>query len=138
LIQLAFIVAGQGHVELAQAHMHDAQEFLEQAGVPQAEARSLNGLGDLYKLLKDYARAEKYYRHALALNQAGGDRYGEAVSLNNLASLLLEMGDSASAGMYCRQALEINRLLGHRQGETACLENLEKIEELTAASARQG
>jgi predicted ATPase len=138
LIQLAYIVAGQGHVELAQAHMHDAQEFLEQAGVPQAEARSLNGLGDLYKLLKDYARAEKYYRHALALNQAGGDRYGEAVSLNNLASLLLEMGDSASAGMYCRQALEINRLLGHRQGETACLENLEKIEELTAASARQG
>ncbi|GIK38746.1 MAG: hypothetical protein BroJett011_25790 [Chloroflexota bacterium] len=137
LIQLAYIVAGQGHVELAQAHMHDAQEFLEQAGVPQAEARSLNGLGDIYKLLKDYARAEKYYRQALDLNQASGDRYGEAVSLNNLADLLLEMGDATSAGIYCRQALEINRLIDHRQGEKACLENLTKIQEPIAANTRQ-
>jgi predicted ATPase len=138
LIQLAYISAGQGHVELAQAHMHDAQEFLEQAGVPQAQARSLNGLGDIYRLLKDHAQAEKYYRQALALTQTSGDRPGEATSLNNLGSLLLEMGDSASAAAYCRQALEISRLIGQRQIETTCLKNLEKIEEPLAKTLQQG
>jgi predicted ATPase len=128
LLQLAYISAGAGHFELARAHMHDAQDFLEQAGIPQAEARSLNGLGDLYQQLKDYSQAEKYYRQALALNQASGDRLGEATSLNNLAGLLLILGDPGSAAAYCRQALEINRLIGNRCGEVLCLENLEKIQ----------
>jgi predicted ATPase len=124
LIQLAYISASQGHLELARAHMHDAQEFLEKAGAPQAEARSLNGLGDIYKQLKDYPQAEKYYRQALALNQSSGDRLGEATSMNNLGGLLLSQGDPAARG-YCLQALEINRLVGNRSGEALCLENLE-------------
>jgi predicted ATPase len=129
LIQLAYIAASQGHVELAQAHMHDAQEFLEQTSLPQVEAQSLNGLGDIYKLLQEYAPAEKYYRQALALSQASGDRYGESITLYNLGSLLMERGDLASAAEYWGLALEIDRLIGHRRGEAACLENLEKIKE---------
>lgn len=134
LLQLAYISANQGHFELARAHMHDAQDFLEQAGLPQAEARSLNGLGDIYRLLKDYPQAELYYRQALALNQTSGDRLGEATSLNNLGGLLLERGDDpTSAEVYCRQALEINRLIGNRCGEALCLENLARVEEQRVA-----
>jgi predicted ATPase len=138
LIQLAYISASQGHVELAQAHMHDAQEFLEQAGVPQAEARSLNGLGDIYGLLKDYPQAEKFYRQALVLTQISGDRLGEVMSLNNLGSLLAETGDPTNAVAYCRQALEISRLIGQPQIEAACLKNLEKIGEPFAKTIQQG
>jgi predicted ATPase len=129
LIQLAYISIGQGHLELARAHMHDAQDFLEVAGALQVQARSLNGRGDIYRLLQNYSRAEQCYLQALDLNLSGGDRAGEATSLHNLGALHLEQGDPASAEPYFCQALEIYRLIGHRCGEVLCLENLEKIQE---------
>ncbi len=129
LLHLAYVFAGQGQPDLARAHMHDAQDILERDGNPQLEAKVLNGLGDIYKLLDDYTKAENYYQQALALNRSSGNRYGEAVSLSNLGSLLLQQGDPASAKAYCQQALEINRLIGHRSGEMLCLENLEKASE---------
>ncbi|MBE7468858.1 MAG: hypothetical protein DPW09_07415 [Anaerolineae bacterium] len=132
LIQLAYISAEQGHLELSQAHGHDAREFLEGASAPQAEARSLNCLGDIYRITKDYPQAEKYYRQALALSQSSDDRLGEATSLANLGSLLLETGDFAAAAGHCRQALELSRLIGQPQIERACLKNLGRIDESSA------
>lgn len=130
LIQLAYISAEQGHIELALAHGHDAQDFLNGAGTPQAEARSLNCLGDIYRITKDYPQAEKYYRQALVLNQTSGDRSGEAVSLAGLGSLLLEMGNFADAAGCSRQALELSRLISQRSIELACSKNLARIDEL--------
>jgi anti-anti-sigma factor len=123
-LHLAHISASQGHLEMARAHIYDAQEILGNAGNSQFKAKTLNGLGDMYKLLKDYAQAEIYYQQALELNRANSFRYGEAVSLSSLGSLSLKVGDPAQALAYCRQALHINRLTGHRRGEAQCLYHL--------------
>lgn len=124
LLHLAHISASQGQLEMARAHMHDAQEILNQGGNPLAKAKTLNGLGDTYKLLHDYPEAENYYQQSLSLNRSIGNRYGEAVSLNSLGGVYLELKDYPKTLAHCQQALEINRLTGHRRGAAHCLENL--------------
>lgn len=124
LLHLAHISASQGQLEMARAHMHDAQEILSQGGNPSAKAKTLNGLGDTYKLLQDFTEAENYYQQSLTLNRSIGNRYGEAVSLNSLGSICLALADYSKALIYCQQSLEINRLIGHRRGAVLCLENL--------------
>jgi predicted ATPase len=124
LFHLAHISASQGHMEMASAHMHDAQEILGGNGNPQVKAKTLNGLGDMYKLLQDYPQAESYYQQALELNRSVGNRYGEAACLSSLGNLCLERKEYAGALSYCQQAVQINRLIGHRRGEAVCLHSL--------------
>jgi anti-anti-sigma factor len=124
LVQLAHVATNQGNFEAAREHLAAAQKTFVNKADQQGEARCINGLGTIYRHLNDYAQAEDYYQHALAMNQAIGHWPGQAACLSNLGMLYLKIGDYAGARASCQQALEINRFIGHRRGETICLHQL--------------
>ncbi len=124
LIELGYIVAGQGQLETAGEHLHAAQKILKETGRRDSEAQSLNGLGAVYRHLNDYAQAENYCQQALAMSQSIGNWHGQVACLNNLAALSLATGHYTGAISYCRQALEIDWLIGDRQAEAICLNHL--------------
>jgi CHAT domain-containing protein len=84
-------------------------------------ATGLNVVGLLYHKLKDYAKAEPYYRQALETRKKilGDEHPDTATSLGNLAVLYKEKGDDVQAEPLYLQAVEIEmRLLGKRHNLT--------------------
>lgn len=86
-----------------------------------AEWQSLIDLGFLWAS-RDYSRTEGYYRQALELAQASGERRLVAHSLNRIGNWRLNMEHPHEARTYHEQALEIFRDLNERQGVAASLD----------------
>jgi tetratricopeptide (TPR) repeat protein len=85
-------------------------------------ARSLNNLGELYRAMGDYAKAEPLYRQALQIYQKvfGLENPMTVTILNNLAELYRVMGDYPKAEPLDQQALQIrNKMLGSEHPDTA-------------------
>jgi CHAT domain-containing protein len=81
-------------------------------------AGSLNNLGALLEARGDHARAEPFYREALAMYRALYPRAkfpaghpDLATSLHNLGALLEARGDHARAEPFCREALGMSQRL---------------------------
>jgi tetratricopeptide (TPR) repeat protein len=127
LIQLAQIALHQGQCGQAGQHLQMAQKNLAETGDRRVEARSLNGLGTVYKLLNDYPQSIEYYQQALAMNQLTGNRSGQAACLSDLGDVSLKQGDYANAKSYQQQGLTICQLIGNRRGEAICLNRLSSI-----------
>jgi CHAT domain-containing protein/Tfp pilus assembly protein PilF len=74
-------------------------------------AESLNDVALYYHTTGDFARAEQFYREALAvLNKTlGADHPHHAGTLNSLAALYVEIGDFARAEPILREALAIKK-----------------------------
>ncbi|QUH03314.1 tetratricopeptide repeat protein [Saccharopolyspora erythraea] len=93
-------------------------------GDPEAESRSLHGLGNIAQQLRELDTALAHYKQALEIRVAVGDRRGEAVTLNNMGAVHRHLGRPDEALRLCTEALEIHRELGHRLGEATTLKNL--------------
>jgi tetratricopeptide (TPR) repeat protein len=125
-------------VELCQAGRFNqavpiAQEFLElcekRFGPDHPEtADALYNLGDLYRSLRDYVRAEPLLKRALEIDEKalGPDHPDTASALNNLGELYRDAGDYAKAEPLLTCALEIDeKALGPDHPDTAsALNNL--------------
>jgi CHAT domain-containing protein len=74
-------------------------------------AMSFNNLGNLYKSLGDYEKAEKYYLQSLEIRQKiySEDHPDIATSFNNLGLLYSDLGDYEKAEKYYLQSLEIRQ-----------------------------
>jgi CHAT domain-containing protein/predicted negative regulator of RcsB-dependent stress response len=84
-------------------------------------AINLNLTGDVYARLGDAGQAFNYYRQALPLSQAAGDRIGEASTLQNIGIVDRIMGNPRQALEYFDRALSIARASGRRELEATTL-----------------
>jgi CHAT domain-containing protein/Tfp pilus assembly protein PilF len=96
-------------------------------------ARSLDLLAELYRAMRDYAKAEPLFQRALKIRETalGPEDLVTAMSLNSLALLYLDMGDYAKAEPLFQRSLKIcEKARGPEHPDTASsLNNLAVVYE---------
>ena len=132
LTQLGWVARKQNQLSNAQGFYERAiavLEHLKTSDVRSAHAYSdaLNGLGTLFRQLRRYVDAERYYQTALELSRREQNRREEARSLNNLGANCYYQRELEKARIYFTQSLYARRSIGDRAGEGACLANLAAI-----------
>lgn len=80
------------------------------------QAKSLNGLGNIYLSLGNYERADSALRKALVVEQRLGSMVGVAINYANLGSLFEHRGEIDSAWVYYRYSMEANQKAGSTLG----------------------
>jgi serine/threonine protein kinase/Tfp pilus assembly protein PilF len=97
---------------------------------PDVEAELCNTIGEVYRALGQYGKAEEMHRGARAIQgKAPGKRSDIATSLHDLALVLKDQGKLAEAEALLRQALSIRRkLLGNEHKDVAlCMNSLAHV-----------
>ena len=98
---------------------HHTQQALEL----RAASHNLSGLANCYNTLAmiatdqgDWAKADDYYRRALAAYERIGDSWYISLVRNNLGELLMNQGELEEAEESLRKALELKQAIGDQQG----------------------
>lgn len=81
---------------------------------------SLNGLGNIYLTLRNYARADSAFRMALAGERLLKSDVGQAINCANLGSIYRSRGLSDSAWVYFRKSMEFNQRAKNTLGISLC------------------
>lgn len=81
---------------------------------------SLNGLGNIYLTLRNYARADSAFRMALAGERQLKSDVGQAINYANLGSIYRSRGLSDSAWVYFRKSMEFNQRAKNTLGFSLC------------------
>jgi len=81
---------------------------------------SLNGLGNIYLTLRNYARADSAFRMALAGERLLKSDVGQAINYANLGSIYRSRGLSDSAWVYFRKSMEFNQRAKNTLGISLC------------------
>ena len=84
------------------------------------QAKSLNGLGNIYLTLGNYERADSALRKALVVEQELGSMVGVAINYANLGSIFEHRGEIDSAWLYYRYSMEANQTAGSTLGIALC------------------
>lgn len=84
------------------------------------QAKSLNGLGNIYLTLGNYERADSALRKALVVEQRLGSTVGMAINYANLGSIFEHRGEIDSAWVYYRYSMEANQKAGSTLGIALC------------------
>lgn len=84
------------------------------------QAKSLNGLGNIYLTLGNYERADSALRKALVVEQELGSMVGAAINYANLGSIFEHRGEVDSAWVYYRYSMEANQKAGSTLGIALC------------------
>jgi tetratricopeptide (TPR) repeat protein/CHAT domain-containing protein len=85
-------------------------------------AESYNNLGELYRVIGDYGKAEPLYQTALEISkEVLGEKHADtATNYSNLGSLYQDMGDYGKAEPLYEKALAIRKeVLGEKHPDTA-------------------
>lgn len=80
------------------------------------QARSLNGLGNIYLTLCNYERADSALRKSLLIEEQLGSMVGAAINYANLGSIFEHRGEIDSAWVYYRYSMEANQKAGSTLG----------------------
>jgi tetratricopeptide (TPR) repeat protein len=91
------------------------------------EAVLLSNIGSIYIGLRNYDRAEKYYRQAMKISRSIGYAGGESKALHNLGFIYDEIGNGNRAMAYYQSALRKRRAMLDRRGEAITLNQLALI-----------
>lgn len=96
-----------------------------------SEARTINNIGDIYRLQGDYANALALYEQALDVYVRNHDRNGQANALNSIAIVYDYRGQYAEALDYYQQALALAEQLGRQSLQNSIQFNLGSFPGLT-------
>jgi CHAT domain-containing protein/tetratricopeptide (TPR) repeat protein len=91
------------------------------------EADALKRIGDVYRSLGQFEKAQTSYQSALGINNRLGDRRAENRDLNALCSTSLLLGANQKALKYAERALEISKAVQDQWGEAEALNNLGEV-----------
>ncbi|MEM6256241.1 MAG: tetratricopeptide repeat protein, partial [Cyanobacteria bacterium P01_D01_bin.156] len=94
------------------------------------EAKTLNNIGIVNRLLGNYPEALDYYARSLVVTQEIGDRATEAKTLNNIGIVNRSLGNYAEALDYYAQSLVITQEIGDRDVEAQTLNNIGVVNHL--------
>ena len=81
---------------------------------------SLNGLGNIYLTLGNYARADSALRLALAGERELNSALGQAINYANIGSIFSHREQLDSAWRYYRQSMGLNLQVGNTLGVALC------------------
>lgn len=81
---------------------------------------SLNGLGNIYLTLGNYARADSALRMALEGEKELHSDLGQAINYANLGSIFRHRGMADSAWAYFRKSMELNQRIDNKLGISLC------------------
>jgi tetratricopeptide (TPR) repeat protein len=113
LLGLAQVAVQNSQEEQAVAALERAQLFFDRSGYKWGLAQCLNGLGEIARGRGDLARAEPFYRQALANYRAIGSA-GATIAYVNLGLTLMRRGYYDEAQRQLRQALDTFEGQGRR------------------------
>ena len=81
-------------------------------------------LGTLFQSLRNYNKAQEYYKKALEITLEIDDKGGEALAYGDLGTVFQSLGNYNQAQGYHEKALAIRLEIGDRKGEAAQYGNL--------------
>ena len=91
------------------------------------EGRLHGKLGNVFRSLGEYVKAEEYYEKALAISTEIGDRAGEGTWYGNLGNVFRSLGEYVKAKEYYEKALAISTEIGDRAVEGRLYGNLGNV-----------
>jgi non-specific serine/threonine protein kinase len=137
------IVVMQGHRERIDesqvgAMLEEALRIYESLGDTSGQGNLTWGLGSYHYFTADAATGETWFRRALELHRAAGDRTMEAWSLHMIALSLVGQHKPTEARSVARHALEHFHEAGDISGVTLVLDDLALIEASDGQIERAG
>ncbi len=126
---LAAIAQMRGDVDESVGLHQTNLPYYESVGSLDGRSMTLNGLGNVAYMRKEYAQAQTYYHEAIDLARQVGARAWEANALTNLAIVANETNDLRVSKGYYLQAQAIFRALGNETYVTMIENDLATIEE---------
>ena len=93
------------------------------------EANALSSLGDVHRMLAEYAAARERYEQALPIYRAIGDRLGEANAIYSLGEIARLQQDFTTASTCYHDVLRIYTEIGGRLGQANVLDSLGELAE---------
>ena len=81
---------------------------------------ALNGLGNIYLTLGNYARADSALRLALAGERELNSLLGQAINYANIGSIFRQRGLTDSAFAYFRKSMGLNLQINNQLGISLC------------------
>lgn len=114
-----------GVIDAAQDYHYRALKLSEECADTSFAARkntvtSLNGLGNIYLSLGNYARADSVLRLALEGEKRLNSSLGQAINYANIGSIFSHRGDYDSAWVYYRQSMMLNKKAKSKLGISLC------------------
>lgn len=114
-----------GVLDAAQSYHYMAWKMCERSTNTSFTAKknrvmSLNGLGNIYLSLGNYARADSALRIALAGERELHSNTGQAINYANLGSILEKRGELDSAWAYYRKSMALNMADDNELGIALC------------------
>ncbi|MEO1010708.1 MAG: tetratricopeptide repeat protein, partial [Bacteroidota bacterium] len=88
---------------------------------------SLNGIGSLYKMLKQYNLAIQHFERSLKLEAELGNTLGLALNSQNIGECLEELGQLNKALEHYRMSLSYNKEIDNDMGRVICNSGIAQI-----------
>lgn len=115
---LSVVYSQQQETEKAiEASYRALEVFQQQPNTLRYQAISYNNIGNAYKRMLDYAKAEEAYLQGLVIAREDNDERTQANVLNNLAAINIEQENFKQSLGYAKQALAIFKNVSHKHGE---------------------
>jgi tetratricopeptide (TPR) repeat protein len=115
-IDLAQVVLRQGEPATARALMEEGLASARQLKDAANVAQALNNLGELERVVGDYAAAGARYAESLEIFRKQGNRVDVPRLLHNLGRVALHQGDIGRARALFGESLALFQQLGSRRG----------------------
>jgi len=125
---IALIYEDKGNYQKAVEYFQKAIEIGERYGdYHRVSQRKLN-LGDTYRRMRDYEKAEKYILEGLKGVKKVGDKYLEAVGYKYLGWLYTDKGDKKTAKDYLTRAYNLYKSIGAERDAKEVLSDIRELE----------
>lgn len=121
---LGLVCRQQGKFDKARVAFEFDLALNQQLENRQLEARSLNALGGIEHLQRNFHEAIRYYKQALTIREQIGDRAGVGMSLFNIAQSLGNLGNHSDAEPMLREALRTQQSLNNQWWQAIILNEL--------------
>ncbi len=114
-----------GMLDVAQDYHYRARVLSDEYSDTSYAARknrlvSINGLGNIYLTMGNYARADSAFRLALKGEQQLDSPLGQAINYANLGAIFEDRGQLDSAWVFYRLSMQFNKEAGSKLGEALC------------------
>jgi len=125
---IALIYDRKGEHKKAVEYFQRAIEISERYGYYRGASIVKLNLGDTYRKMKDYEKAEKHILEGLEGVKKVGDKYGEAVAYYYLGWLYIDKGDKKTAKDYFTRAYNLFKSIGAEGNAEEVLSAIRELE----------
>jgi tetratricopeptide (TPR) repeat protein len=116
LLNTGYILQDRGRIPEALNSFFKALKMIEVAGEKEGHANVNLSIGSVYAILKDTAKALKFYKASLEEYLSVGVQTGIAAAYNNIGSIYNDVGDFSKALFYYQKATRIEEEIGDLPG----------------------